>query len=174
MKYETVLDRLSPKIRAISKKVKTRYTYCDEDDFFQEAVLNLWLLHKEGKLDDKTDSYILQGCYFLLKNYIRRICKSVDAASVSMNEQVDDEGRTIGDTLPADVYHSGTDSVEIVLMLEEAEGLFTDRERDLFYYQLEGYTVREIGEKMGVSHVSVVKAGSKMREKCRILMGELV
>ena len=59
-------------------------------------------------------------------------------------------------------------------MLEEAEGLFTDRERDLFYYQLEGYTVREIGEKMGVSHVSVVKAGSKMREKCRILMGELV
>ncbi|MBD3295780.1 MAG: sigma-70 family RNA polymerase sigma factor [Candidatus Omnitrophica bacterium] len=170
MNYDEIANRLSPKLKAISRKVRRKYTYCDEDDFYQEALLFLWMKFENGELDDKNDSYILQGCFYFLKNYIRKVCKSVDRGSVSMFAETGTEGRTIQDTLPDTTYPSGDDSVEICLLLDEAENRFTETEKDIFYYKLEGYTVREIGEMMGVSHVMVVRHGSRLRDKCRELM----
>ncbi|MDD4956373.1 MAG: sigma-70 family RNA polymerase sigma factor [Candidatus Omnitrophica bacterium] len=173
MKYEEMVTRLKPRLKAISHKVCTRYTYCDSDDFLQEALLHLWLMHGNGSLEDKTESYILQGCYFFLKNYIRKICKSVDANSVSLFALVEDGEYTLGDTLVSDAYIKDTASVEIFLLLDEVDRNFNEREKDVFYYQMEGYTTREIGEKIGISHVMVVKTRSRIKEKCEKLRDEL-
>lgn len=174
MSYEETMMKFSPTLKAISKKVKNRYSYCDEDDFFQEALLDLWLRHEKGDLEDKTDSYILQGSYFFLKNYVRKICKSVDVNSLSLYTPIgEDEGCTIEDTLVSDRYIEDMGSVEIYLLLDDVEDRFTERERDIFYYKLEGFTTREIGEKVGVSHVMVGKITKRIREKCSELAGEL-
>ena len=175
MDFETISARLYPRLRAISRKVDRRYSFCDSDDFMQEALLYLWLLAEKGELEGKNDSYLLQGCYFFLKNYIRKIGKGVNSRSVSMNEAIDEEGTVIGDVLTTSTYSGSevTDSVEIFLMLEEAETLFTDREKDVFYFRMEGFTTREIGDKLGISHVMVVKTGNKIKEKCHYLREEL-
>jgi RNA polymerase sigma factor (sigma-70 family) len=173
MDFETTLTRLSPRLRAISRKVDRRYSYCDKDDFMQEARLYLWLLAEKGELEGKNDSYLLQGCYYFLKNYIRKICKGVDGRSISMNAPIDDEGAVLEDVITTSTYSEVTDSVEIFLMLEEAETLFSAREKDIFYFRMEGFTTREIGEKLGISHVMVVKSGNKIKEKCCHLKEEL-
>lgn len=173
MKYDELLRRLDPKLRAISYKVKRRYSYCDEDDFYQEALLHLWMMSENGELDDKTDSYILQGAYFFLKNYIRKACKSVDNNSVSLHAFIDESGTTIEDTLVSEGYVMEMESVEIYLLLDDSEELFTDREKDVFYYKMEGFTSREIGKKIGVSHVMVGKINNRIREKCSALKEEL-
>jgi RNA polymerase sigma factor (sigma-70 family) len=170
MCYEEMIKRLSPVLRAISRKVRKRYTYCDEDDFYQEALLFLWLKFEAGELEDKNDSYILQGCFYFLKNYIRKVCRSVDRGSVSMFAEAGNDGGTVQDTLRDTTYPSGDESVEICLLLDEAEERFTETEKDIFYYKLEGYTVREIGNMIGVSHVMVVRHGNRIRSKCRQLL----
>lgn len=174
MEYEDLINRLSSKLKAISKKVKRRYTYCDEDDFYQEALLHLWLKFQTGELIDKTDSYILQGCFYFLKNYIRKICKGVDVHSASLYSTVDGENHTTLDTIISEAYVTENNSIEIFFFLDDTKQRFTDREKDVFYYRLEGFTTREIGQRIGVSHVAVVKTTNKIRQKCEVLKEEFV
>lgn len=171
--FEKLSARLRPRIKAIARKVGVRYTYCDPDDFFQEAMLHLWLEANKGTLRDKTDSYILQGCYFFLKNYIRCLVKAVDASSVSIDAPRDEEGSSLYDLIPATGSTTGIDSVEIFMFLDRIGEDFEDSERDIVCRKLEGYTVREIGAYMGVSHVTIVKKEKKIREKCRRIRNEL-
>ena len=166
MSYEEYIVRLAPRIRAISKKVKGRYIYCDEEDFCQEALLHLWEMYGRGELDGKTDSYLLQGCFFFLKNYIRKICKGVERNSVSMYEGLDEHGTTLEEIIESPSYMEATETVEIFFFLDDDEVGFTGREKDIIYYHMEGYTTREIGEKLGVSHVTVVKVEKRIKEKC--------
>lgn len=173
MEYENLVKRLSPKLRAISRKVKGKYTYCDEDDFYQEALVHLWVLFERGELSDKMDSYILQGCFYFLKNYIRKLLKAVDERSVSLETPVDDGECTIADTLSSGSYSGAADSIGIYFFMDGSEKLFNQREKDIFYYQLEGFTTREIGEMIGVSHVMVVKTANNLRQKCQALKEEL-
>ncbi len=173
MTFEEMIRRIDPKIRAIVHKVNKRYSYCDADDFYQEALLYLWEKYQNGEVLEKTDSYLLQGCYFFLKNYLRGVRKKVDAGSVSMYEMVGDDGVTYEDLIGSPEGAGEGDSVEIFLLLDETEKKFTDKERDIFYLRLEGHTSREIGERFGISHVMVVKMEKKIRKKCGVIREEL-
>ena len=75
-----MMRKLSPTLRRITHKLNGHFTFFDEDDLFQEALEHLWLAFQDGTLGDKTDSYVLQGCYFHLKNYIR---KTMDKAKLT-------------------------------------------------------------------------------------------
>lgn len=175
MDFEMLIKKLMPKLKAISRKVNIRYTYCDEDDFMQEALIYMWEAYRRGELNGKTDSYILQGTYYFLKNYVRKKSKALDRASISMNCEIDDTGKKVEDTLTLSENTTGIDgSVEIFMLLEEAEEKFTEKEKEVFYYRIEGYTAREIGSKLGVSHVMVVKIAKSIRVKCRVIREELI
>lgn len=175
MDFNDLLERLTPKLNAIARKVKFCYTYCDKDDFFQEALLYLWIRHREGLWDDKTESYVLQGCYYFLKNYVRRLCKMVDKKSVSMNTPLNGDSEKILEDLIIDekTVHS-EDALDIYMMLDEAEGVMTEREKEVFYLKIEGKTTREIGERFGVSHVAIVKLQKNIRAKCSIIKDEIM
>ena len=172
MDFETFIKRLEPKLKAISHKVNIRYTFCDEDDFLQEARLFLWQGYSRGEVQDKTDSYVLQSVYYFLRNYIRKSCKSVDQASVSMNYEIDDKGTELGETMSAGTTGID-DSVEIFMLLDRTEEKFNDSEKKVFYNKIEGYTTREIGSKLGVSHVMVVKIEKSIRVKCGFIREEI-
>jgi DNA-binding CsgD family transcriptional regulator len=45
------------------------------------------------------------------------------------------------------------------------EKYFTQREKDVLSYFLEGMSMREIGRKIGVSHVMVLKIRNKIKDK---------
>ena len=44
---------------------------------------------------------------------------------------------------------------------------FTKREKTLLIFCAEGLTTRDIGKRLGVSHVMVVKLMSRIRAKCK-------
>jgi RNA polymerase sigma factor (sigma-70 family) len=169
MSFETLLARLSPTLKKITRKLNGHFSFMDDQDLFQEALLHLWTRFIAGDLTDKTDSYLLQGCYYHLKNYIRKTQDNTTV--VSLNGTSEDEGPDLEETLVArDVV--SYDEVEGDLQIEAivASGM-NQREKDVLFYSLDGMTTREIGVRLGVSHVSVVKARNKIKERYTKLHG---
>ena len=159
-----MLRHLSPKLRAIAHRMNGHHTFFSDEDLYQEAAGRLWVAFGQGQLDDKTDSYILQGCYFHLKNYVRT---ALDKAKVvSMSAPIDSEGATIEDTLAGrpSVVHDDVDTN--LLRGHVALKSLSSREREVIRLTMDGHTVRQIGERLGISHVMVVKIRSRIKTKC--------
>lgn len=161
--FESIIKKLSPTLRRITHKLNGHFTFFDEDDLFQEALEHLWVAFQQGRLEDKTDSYILQGCYFHLKNYLR---KTMDKASLtSLNKLIDDDDSTLEDFLACEdnVSIYNLDSLSFI-EAGKAKGL-TDRELEILSLSIEEFTVREIGKRLGISHVMVLKLKDGIRGK---------
>ena len=67
---------------------------------------------------------------------------------------------------PADFTHSK-------LLMENVCDRLTKREEDIFVLSLDDWTTREIGKKLGISHVMVVKIKKRIKRKCRDLREEI-
>jgi RNA polymerase sigma factor (sigma-70 family) len=175
MAFDDFLRRLSATIRRIAYKLNRYPAYFNEEDLYQEALVHLWQDFNRGKLSDKTDSYILQGCYFHLKNYIRT--HKEKAARVSLDEMLFDEDNGL--------------SREEILLVEErnAANLYdylnnriladtirnnglTTKEKLILSFCAQGLTTREIGSRLGVTHVSVIKSLRIIRGKCEKYLDE--
>ncbi|MBP1732776.1 MAG: hypothetical protein H6Q55_3205, partial [Deltaproteobacteria bacterium] len=127
--FDLIIKRISRTLQRITQKLNGRFSFMDHDDLFQEAVLQLWIDFHGGRLEAKTDSYILQGCYFHLKNYIRKMQGS--ATVISLNSMIDEESGRLEelistDELDAIEYIDGKMQVEALL----EEGM-SERERDV-------------------------------------------
>ena len=169
MSFEILVRKLSPTLRRIAGKLDCHFSFVDDQDLFQEALIHLWSRFKLGDLDDKTDSCILQGCYFHLKNYVGKTRDS--AVLLSLSSIPDGDGARFEETLDAKALAS-YDEVEGSLQIEAMAGSgITQREKDVLSFSLEGMTTREIGKKLGISHVSVVKIRNKIKEKYERLNG---
>jgi RNA polymerase sigma factor (sigma-70 family) len=169
MSFDVLIKRISPTLQRITQKLNGQFTFMDHDDLFQEAMLHLWIDFQNVRLHDKTDSYVLQGCFYHLKNYIRKVQDS--ATLVSLNTVVDEEAARLEEILEADEvaafdYVDGKMQVEALL-----ESGMTQRERDILALSLEGMTTREIGDKLGISHVSVVKVRNRIKDRWERLHG---
>jgi len=88
MSFDDLLQKISPTLKRITKKLDGRFSSFDDDDLFQEAAIHLWLQQKNGELNNKTDSYILQNCYYYLKNYLR---KTIDKFELISLDALDNE-----------------------------------------------------------------------------------
>jgi len=173
MEFEKLVRKLAPTLKRITYKLNGHFTFFSDEDLFQEALIRLLEDHREGKLEDKTDSYILQGCYFHLKNHIR---KAQDKAPmVSLSSLLNDEGADLEDVLPSTLPISLPAFAQERVLVEDIEdsGL-TEKEKRLVGLCMEGLTVREIGKKLGVSHVMVIRIRNDIRNKCRRFRKELL
>ncbi len=163
MSFEGLVRRISPTLKRITKKLNGHHSFFDDDDLYQEALCHLWIDYNEGALSDKTDSYILQGCYFHLRNYLRKT--QDNAILVSLNAPVGEDGVMLEDLMSVD--DGSYDSyLESKLQIEAAEKQYlTDREKNVLLLSLEGMSMREIGAKLGISHVMVLKIRNRIRDK---------
>ncbi len=165
--FNKIVKKLSPVLKRITYKLNGHFTFFNEEDLYQEAVLHLWVDYAGGKLGDKTDSYILQGCYFHLKNYIRIVQDKarlvrIDAPLSKDNFESEYDVLSLEDPKSYRDYTSSKMLVEDILN----DGL-TKREKEVFSFYLDGLTTREIGTKLGISHVRVVKLQNKIKIKCQ-------
>jgi RNA polymerase sigma factor (sigma-70 family) len=169
-KFDRLIKRLSPTIRRISYRMNGHFAFFNDDDLCQEALVHLWVSFQNGRLDDKTDSYILQGCYFHLKNYIRT---SMDKVSISsMESPIDEDGAILEDVI-ASKDPMTIDQIEYDLLSEDVQSSSLDeRELKIVDMSTEGLTLRQMGERLGISHVAVIKLKKKIRTKCEKLRYE--
>jgi len=165
--FRTMVRRLSPTLRRITRRLNPSSPLIGEQDLFQEALIQMWIRFTAGELDDKTDSYILQGCYFHLKNYLRKNPERTAIVSVSsIMEENGLEEIVFTDDNACGEYLEGTLQAEAML-----SGM-TRKEKEVLFLCLEGMTTREIGKRLGVSHVAVVKIRNRMKKKYESLRKE--
>ncbi|MBN1913173.1 MAG: sigma-70 family RNA polymerase sigma factor [Candidatus Omnitrophica bacterium] len=169
MIFEELVNKIRSKLKGISYKLSSVYSLFSPEDLYQEAILRLWQDFNAGKLADKTDSYILQGCYFHLKNYLRHHKYKINLVSLDgIIRGEKQEEVNLNSLVSIKSTDSVFDTVNTKVIIDEINnnGL-TKREKDVFNLALLGLTTREIGGKLGVSHVRVVKLREKIKEKCR-------
>ena len=145
--------------------------FLDADDLVQEALLSIWLKWKKDGLKDKNKSYVLKGCYFEMKNFLR---KSLDRVTpVSLDMPIDEEGATLEEVIPDARFYSNSRDMEANHLIDTIrnDGL-TLREKDVFEYFLQGLNTRQIGKKLGISHVRVVKIEKSIWTKTRAKIGQ--
>jgi RNA polymerase sigma factor (sigma-70 family) len=163
MSFEHLITRISPTLKRITHRLNGHHSFFDDEDLYQEAVIHLWLHYNEGFLSDKTDSYILQGCYFHLRNYLRKVQEKVPVLSI--NTGVGEDGTKLEDVLAVDGV-TAFDYLESKIDVEAREAqCLTDREKTILSLIMEGMSMREVGAKIGISHVMVLKIRNKIKEK---------
>lgn len=168
MEFDKLTKRLTPKLKGIAYKLNHRFTFFNDEDLFQEALIHLWKEFLSGKLADKTDSYILQGCYFYLQNYIRTVKDKFISFSLDIPASLEKDGFEESLFLKdekSDSYFERLNQ-ELIIGVIRNNGL-TNREKELLPLFAEGLTVREIGKRVGVSHVRILKMRDEIRGKCR-------
>jgi RNA polymerase sigma factor (sigma-70 family) len=167
--FEQLIGRLDPKLKGIAYKVHWQGYYFNNDDLYQEALLHLWNAYNAGTLSDKTDSYILQGCYFHLKNYMRTALDKVRPVSLDEPVSPDHDSRVDSLSLPGegatDDYFASLHARMLVEVIYN-NGL-SDKEKKLLPLFAEGLSTREIGKRVGISHVRVIKMRREIEKKCR-------
>ncbi len=170
MEFTDLVKKISPVLKRITFRVNRNARYFGQDDLFQEALLRLWQDYQQGKLVDKTDSYILQGCYFHLKNYLRTHQEKLNLISLERlsGGPEQDEPLCLDEVLRLENSYSLRDNIHCQMLIHEINnnGL-TSREKEAFNFSLQGLTCREIGRRMGISHVRVLKLAKNLREKCK-------
>jgi RNA polymerase sigma factor (sigma-70 family) len=161
--FEVLAKRISPTLKRITHKLNGHYTFFDDEDLYQEALMHLWIDFGEGSLNDKTDSYILQGCYYHLKNYIRKTQDNVTL--LSLTAPMGEDGRNMEESLPSDET-SLFEYLDGKLQLEMAEQKYlTGREKEVLSLLMDGMSMREVGSRLGISHVMVLKIRNRIKEK---------
>ncbi len=168
MSFEELHQKLSPTIKRIAYRLNGHYRSFNHEDLYQEATIHLWSSFLNGKLSDKTDSYILQGCYFHLKNYIRKVNERSNVVSIDAALNTNDEATVedvLGEYWACDDCRQDLHNKFLVQSLRDNG--FNPREKSLLFYLSQGLTTRDIGKRMSVSHVSVVKMIQKIRIKSK-------
>ncbi len=167
MQFEALIKKIGPTLKKITHKLNGHFTFFNEDDLYQEAVLHLWMEYRAGRTEDKTESYILQGCFFHLKNHIRKIrdkarLLSLEGPSAEGNES------ELESQIPVEDAGRSFDQINAKLLADTLlNNGFSPKEKSLLRLLCEDLTLREIGRKMGISHVMVLKMQARLRTKCR-------
>jgi len=135
MCFDTLVHRISPTLKRITRRLNGHFSFFNDEDLYQEALTRLWIDYREGTLGDKTDSYILQGCYFHLRNYLRKVQENVTI--VSFNASSGEDGVRLEESVAVD-DGIWVDQLESRLQLEVAERkYFTAREKEVLMFFLQ-------------------------------------
>lgn len=165
MNFKEIYQKYHNELERIAYRTGELPAYLDRADLVEEMVVHLWQEWRKGHLKDKTESYILQGCWFHLRNYLRlnQGKKNICSLSTPLEESETGAENFLSDLIEDDF---SWDTLENRLTVETIlnDGL-TPREKDVFILALEGLTMREIGSKLGVSPARVCKLQQNIRHK---------
>jgi len=167
MKFAEAVEKLETKLRKIAGNVTSNKA--DQDDLLQEGWLYLW--KNRGKLENKTISYVLRGCYFRFIDYLKQgssiDSKSRENVTVISLYYISDEGQTpLVSSIP-----SGAEDAKDVLIAKDLEEQIRKRLnaklKGTYDLLLEGHTLGEIAKRLDLTHEAVRLRVRKIRRIAR-------
>jgi len=163
--FEILYEKICPRLKKMARYYNGHRFFIDEDDLYQEMCMYLWDNYKEGMPTGINEPYVIKGCEFHLRNYIRK--QREKASFTSLQEPIGDSGDTLQDVLPdradpLDVLAERDISIDEI----KNNGL-SAMEKKVLVFLLEGHTAREAGKALGISHVMVLKYKQRIIKKCR-------
>jgi RNA polymerase sigma factor (sigma-70 family) len=161
--FDVLVGRIGPTLKRITRRLNGHHSFFDDDDLYQEALSHLWVDFMQGKTGDKTDSYLLQGCYFHLKNYLRTVQEKVTV--VSLSTPAGEDGASLEDLLPMEDENPFDTLASVIDVDEFCRQSLSVREKEILGLFLEGMSMREIGARLGISHMMVWKIRNRIKEK---------
>ena len=163
MGFEELYKRVGPRLKRIAGFYNGRSCAFDRDDLYQEMTSHLWNNFKDGVPEGLNDTYIIKGCEFHILNYMRKEKEKV--YRVSMEQPLNEKGDTLRETL-SDNSEGLDKRVDKKMLIDYImNNGFSKREKEVFSLILQGYTVREAGRELGISHVMVVKLKNRLINK---------
>jgi len=154
MDFRILVEKITPALKYIARK-HLIYTFYSEEDLYQEMCLFLWQRYAGGLPIGINEAYVIKGCEYHIQNFLRK--GRPKAALVSLDELVAPGGLSLGDILE-DKRADFRSSVDNKITIDEiiSAGL-TDKEKSVLSCLFQGYTIREVAKKLGVSHVMILK-----------------
>lgn len=156
--------KIAERLKGLIYKIHIASSFVDRDDLYQEAICHLWLRFKRGELEDKNESYILKSCYFHLKNFQRTHLEKFNLINPAKESEDENEAMDPLEFISEERDNFNYLNAKILVSDIQNNGL-TKRERAVFNLLFEGLTVREIGIRLGISHVRVIKIESHIKGK---------
>lgn len=158
-----MVKKFSPQIRQLAARIPTFSQSIDKEDLYQEMLFHLYKRWENGDFEGKDDAYIIGSCYFHLKNYVRKFREK--AKIVSLNEAIGENGVTLEELIPdqKSLISERQDDAIFIQQMKEKE--LTRREKEVAELLLQNYTLREIGARLGISHVMVLKIKKNIGKK---------
>ena len=164
MGFTETVEKLEKKLRKIAGNVTDNKA--DQGDLLQEGWLYLW--KNREKLESKTISYILTGCYFRFIDYLRQ-GSSIDTklrenVTVISLYYMRDEGQT---PLVSSISSRVEDVKQALIAkdLEEQIRKHLDRKlKEAYDLLLKGYTLGEIAKRLNLTHEAARLRVKKIRE----------
>jgi len=170
MSFDELLKEVGFPLKRISIRFSGFSKSLDKDDLYQQALLCLWDKYKKQELNDKTKSFIVQGCVMDIRNYIRKQSNTVDKNTTNTTSLALDSDQE--EMLNVSDNNQSAKELKFKILLEDIKSLLDKQEKTVFLQQLQGRSLREIGLNLGVSHVMVLKIKKRIQSKCQTLRKE--
>ena len=154
MDFRILLEKITPVLKSIARKHLLCGFY-DENDLYQEMCLYLWQHYEGGLPIGINESYVIKGCEFHILNYLRK--GRTRFTFKSIDEPLAEGGEALKDMIedPRSSFLSNSDNKLTIDNIRNKN--LSAKEKEALSFLIKGYTVREIAEQMGISHVMVLK-----------------
>ncbi|MCD6472999.1 sigma-70 family RNA polymerase sigma factor [Candidatus Aerophobetes bacterium] len=162
MQFSEALKELKPKLKAIASVLTSNRV--EQEDLLQEMQIFLW--NNREKMKNKTLSYALRGCYLFGKDCLKKgkslDSKKRDSVTVMSIYYINSEGKEI----VLDIPDKSIDPYEIVITEDLKRVIkkeMNSRLKETYELLLEGNTLGEIAERLGLSYEAVRLRVKKIR-----------
>jgi len=167
MRFAETVEKLETKLRKIAGNVTNNKA--DQDDLLQEGWIYLW--KNKEKLENKTVSYVLTGCYFRFIDYLKQ-GSSIDSKSrenvtvISLYYTRDEGQASLVSIIP-----SRGENIKDALIAKDLEEQIRNRLdaklRETYDLLLKGHTLSEMAKEFNLTHEAVRLRVKKIRRIAR-------
>lgn len=143
--------------KGILYKVSKMYmdNYDDQQDLFQEIVCQLWKSYETFRNESQFSTWMYRVAVNTAIVFLRKEKRKVDKYEIASENIKDDEGDSHIKESQLDHFYKAVQKLEKI-------------DKAIIFYQLEGFSHKEIGENLGISEgnarVKLNRAKEKLKE----------
>jgi RNA polymerase sigma factor (sigma-70 family) len=155
-KEQEFLSRIE-KHKGILYKVSKMYmdNYDDQQDLFQEIVCQLWKSYDSFRNESQFSTWMYRVAVNTAIVFLKKEKRKVDKYEITSGNIKDEEGDSVLKESQMDHFYKAVQKLEKI-------------DKAIIFYQLEGFSHREIGDNLGISEgnarVKLNRAKEKLKE----------